>query len=163
MENNKINLLIVDDEVHFLESISKSLKARDFKVIAVDRGEKAIEAARKSPIDIALVDLKMPGINGEETLKALKAEHEWMEVVILTGHGTIDSAVECTKGGAFSFLQKPCNLDDLLEALKEAYKKKVMNRKKIEEKKMDDLLKISISGSPREILARLREIDKEAQ
>ena len=163
MENNKINLLIVDDEVHFLESISKSLEARDFKVIAVDRGEKAIEAARKNPIDIALVDLKMPGINGEETLKALKAEHEWMEVVILTGHGTIDSAVECTKGGAFSFLQKPCNLDDLLEALKEAYKKKVMNRKRIKEKKMDDLLKISISGSPREILARLREIDKEAQ
>ena len=162
MENNKINLLIVDDEVQFLESISKSLEARDFKVIAVDRGEKAIEAARKSPIDVALVDLKMPGINGEETLKALKADHKWMEVVILTGHGTIDSAVECTKSGAFSFLQKPCNLDDLLEALKEAYKKKVMNRKKIEEKKMDELLKISISGSPREILRRLREIDKEA-
>jgi DNA-binding NtrC family response regulator len=160
MENNKINLLIVDDEVHFLESISKSLEARDFKVVAVDRGEKAIEAARKNPIDVALVDLKMPGINGEETLKALKAEHKWMEVVILTGHGTIDSAVECTKSGAFSFLQKPCNLDDLLEALKEAYKKKVMNRKKIEEKKMDELLKISISGSPREILSRLREIDK---
>jgi DNA-binding NtrC family response regulator len=160
MENNKINLLIVDDEVHFLESISKSLEARDFKVVAVDRGEKAIEAARKNPIDVALVDLKMPGINGEETLKALKAEHKWMEVVILTGHGTIDSAVECTKSGAFSFLQKPCNLDDLLEALKDAYKKKVMNRKKIEEKKMDELLKISISGSPREILSRLREIDK---
>jgi DNA-binding NtrC family response regulator len=161
MENNKINLLIVDDEVHFLESISKSLEARDFKVIAVDRGEKAIEAARKNPIDVALVDLKMPGINGEETLKALKAEHKWMEVVILTGHGTIDSAVECTKSGAFSFLQKPCNLDDLLEALKEAYKKKVMNRKKIEKKKMDELLKISISGSAREILRQLREIDKE--
>ena len=160
MENNKINLLIVDDEVHFLESISKSLEARDFKVVAVDRGEKAIEAARKNSIDVALVDLKMPGINGEETLKALKAEHKWMEVIILTGHGTIDSAVECTKSGAFSFLQKPCNLDDLLEALKDAYKKKVMNRKKIEEKKMDELLKISISGSPREILSRLREIDK---
>ena len=116
-------LLIVDDEVHFLESISKSLEARDFKVVAVDRGEKAIEAARKNPIDVALVDLKMPGINGEETLKALKAEHKWMEVVILTGHGTIDSAVECTKSGAFSFLQKPCNLDDLLDALKDAYKK----------------------------------------
>jgi DNA-binding NtrC family response regulator len=163
MENNKINLLIVDDEIHFLESISKSLEARDFKVIAVDRGEKAIEAARKNPIDVALVDLKMPGINGEETLKALKGEHKWVEVVILTGHGTIDSAVECTKRGAFSFLQKPCNLDDLLEALKEAYKKKVMNRKKIKAKKMDELLKISISGSPREILHRLREIDKEVQ
>jgi DNA-binding NtrC family response regulator len=161
MDNHKINLLIVDDEVQFLESISKSLEVRNFKVIAVDRGEKAIEAARDNPIDVALVDLKMPGINGEETLKALKAEHKWMEVVILTGHGTIDSAVECTKSGAFSFLQKPCNLDDLLEALKDAYKKKVMNRKKIEEKKMDELLKISISGSAREILRRLKEIDQE--
>jgi response regulator of citrate/malate metabolism len=78
-------------------------------------------------------------------------------------YGTIDSAMECTKSGAFSFLQKPCNLDDLLEALKEAYKRKVMNRKKIEEKKTDELLKISISDSPREILRRLREIDKEAE
>ena len=121
MENDKINLLIVDDEVQFLKSISKSLKVRDFNVIAVDRGEKAIEAARKNPIDVALVDLKMPGINGEETLKVLKAEHKWMEIVILTGHGTIDSAVECTKSGAFSYLQKPCSLEELLDSLKTAY------------------------------------------
>jgi len=161
MENNKINLLIVDDEAQFLKSISKSLEVRDFNVIAVDRGEKAIEAARKNPIDVALVDLKMPGINGEETLKVLKAEHKWMEIVILTGHGTIDSAVECTKSGAFSYLQKPCSLEELLDSLKNAYKKKVMNRKKIEEKKMDELLKISLSGSAREILRKLREIDKD--
>ena len=160
MPNNKINLLIVDDEVSFLDSIRKSLEAWDFNVIAVDRGEKAIEAAKKNPIDVALVDLKMPGINGEETLKALKAEHSWMEVVILTGHGTIDSAVECTRSGAFSYLQKPCDLNELLEALKEAFKKKVMNRKKIEQKKMDELLKISLSGSPRDILRRLKEIDQ---
>jgi DNA-binding NtrC family response regulator len=160
MPNNKINLLIVDDEVSFLDSIRKSLEARDFNVIAVERGEKAIEAAKKHPIDVALVDLKMPGINGEETLKALKAEHSWMEVVILTGHGTIDSAVECIRSGAFSYLQKPCDLNELLEALKEAFKKKVMNRKKIEQKKMDELLKISLSGSPRDILRRLKEIDQ---
>ena len=162
MESDKINLLIVDDEVQFLKSISKSLEVRHFSVIAVDRGEKAIEAAKKNPIDVALVDLKMPGINGEETLKALKAENKWMEVVILTGHGTIDSAVECTKSGAFSYLQKPCSLDELLDSLKNAYKKKVMNRKKIEEKKLDELLKISLSISPREILRRLREIDRGA-
>jgi DNA-binding NtrC family response regulator len=121
MEKNKINLLIVDDEDQFLASISKSLEVRDFNVVAVNRGEKAIEAARTTPIDIALVDLKMPGINGEETLKTLKAEHKWMEIVILTGHGTIDSAVECTRSGAYSYLQKPCDLDHLLEALKNAY------------------------------------------
>ena len=160
MADSKINLLIVDDEEQFLESISKSLQVRDFNVIAVNRGEKAIEAARKNPIDVALVDLKMPGINGEETLKALKAEHKWMEVVILTGHGTIDSAVECTKGGAYSYLQKPCSLDELMESLINAYKNKVMNKKKIEDKKMTELLKISLYNSPREILRRLKEIDK---
>ena len=160
MENNKINLLIVDDEEQFLNSISKSLELRDFKVIAVNRGEKAIEAARNNSIDIALVDLKMPGINGEETLKALKEEHQWMEVVILTGHGTIDSAAECTRSGAYSYLQKPCDLDRILEALKNAYKKKVMKRKKIEEEKMDGLLKLTLSSSPLGILRKLKEIDK---
>lgn len=160
MEKSKINLLIVDDEEQFLNSIGRSLELRDFKVIAVNRGEKAIEAARKHPIDIALVDLKMPGINGEETLKALKREHQWMEVVILTGHGTIDSAAECTRSGAYSYLQKPCDLDRILEALKNAYKKKVMNRQKIEKEKMDELLKLTLSSSPLGILRKLKEIDK---
>lgn len=160
MEKSKINLLIVDDEEQFLDSIGRSLELRDFKVIAVNRGEKAIEAARKHPIDIALVDLKMPGINGEETLKALKREHQWMEVVILTGHGTIDSAAECTRSGAYSYLQKPCDLDRILEALKNAYKKKVMNRQKIEKEKMDELLKLTLSSSPLGILRKLKEIDK---
>ncbi len=112
MEKEKINLLIVDDEEQFLESMKKRLEVRDFHVITVNRGDKAIEAARKHPIDIALVDLKMPGMSGEETLEALKKEHEWMEVVILTGHGSVDSAVECTKSGAYSYLQKPCELRD---------------------------------------------------
>jgi DNA-binding NtrC family response regulator len=161
MEKEKINLLIVDDEDQFLESIKKSLELRDFNVIAVNRGEKAVEAAKNNAIDIALVDLKMPGISGEETLKLLKQEHKWMEVVILTGHGAIDSAVECTKSGAYSYLQKPCELDQLLETLQDAYKKKVMNRKQIEEKKLNELLNISISSRPREILRKLREIDKD--
>ena len=160
MSDSKINLLIVDDEEQFLQSITKSLQVRDFNVIAVDRGEKAIAAARKNPIDVALVDLKMPGMNGEETLKALKAEHQWMEVIILTGHGTIDSAVESIKSGAYAYLQKPCSLDELMQSLINAYKNKVMNKKKIAEKKMNELMEVSLSGSPRDILRRLREIDK---
>ncbi len=156
---DKINLLIVDDEEDFLHSITKSLEVRGFNVTAVNRGEKAIAAAKNNPVDIALVDLKMPGIDGEETLKALKKEHEWMEVVILTGHGTIDSAVECTKIGAFSFLQKPCELNELLETLKNAFKKRVMNKKNIQEKELDKLLKRQ-SQTPREILKELQEIDK---
>ncbi len=161
MKKEKINLLLVDDEEQFLESITKSLELRDFNVIAVNRGDKAIEAAKTNPVDIALLDLRMPGISGEETLKQLKQEHKWLEAVILTGHGGIDSAVECTKMGAYSYLQKPCELSQLLEVLQNAYKKKVMNKKQIEEKKMNDLLNISSSSSPREILRKLRELDQE--
>jgi len=159
MNENKINILIVDDEEQFLNPIKRRLEVREFNVIAVNCGEKAIGAARNNPFDIALVDLKMPGIDGEETLKALKKEHKWMEIVILTGHGSIESAIKCTKSGAYGYLQKPCELDELLEVLKDAYQKKVMNRKSIEEKKMQEILKMSLASTPREILRKLKEID----
>lgn len=159
MERNRINLLIVDDEEAFLESMKKRLEVRDFHVLCVNRGDKAIETARTHPVDIALVDLKMPGISGEETLEALKREHEWMEVVILTGHGSIDSAVECTRSGAYSYLQKPCELEHLLEVLKDAYKKKIMNKMKIQETQMDELLHKAAGDSPLAILRRLKEMD----
>ncbi|MBC8875914.1 MAG: response regulator [Planctomycetes bacterium] len=163
MPKKKINLLIVDDEEQFLKSMTKWLEVRGFNVIPVDRGEKAIEAARTQPIDIALVDLKMPGIDGEQTLKSLKEEHPWMEVVILTGHGSVDSAVECTKIGACSYLQKPCELDRLLSVLTDAYKKKVMNKMNIKEHRMDELLEVSQYGSPTAILEKIRELDQEEQ
>jgi len=159
MAKDKINLLIVDDEEQFLDSIRQSLVVRDFNVVTVNRGEKALAEARSQPFDIALVDLKMPGIDGEETLKALKKEHKAMEVVILTGHGTIDSATSCIQSGAYSYLQKPCELDRLLETLVSAYKKKVMTAKKLEELKMNAILKISMAESPRDILRKLRELD----
>lgn len=156
----KINLLIVDDEEQFLKSMTKRLDVRGFNVIAVDRGEKAIEAAKAGEVDIALVDLKMPGMNGEETLKALKREHEWMEVVILTGHGSIDSAVECTRIGAHSYLQKPCDFDELLNVLADAYKKKVMNKTKMKQERIDEILKTSSYSSPAAILEKIRELDE---
>ena len=162
MDKDKINLLIVDDEEQFLSSISRSLALRDFNVIAVNRGDLALEAARKQPIDIALVDLKMPGMDGQETLEALKKEHQWMEIVILTGHGTIDSAAACTRSGAYSYLQKPCEFDRLMGTLVEAYRHRVMNKQKIEDDKMSQLMKISMGSSPKEILRRLREIDSRA-
>ena len=163
MNKDKINLLIVDDEERFLESTKKRLEVRGFNVIAVNRGEKAIESARKYPIDIALVDLKMPGMNGEETLEALKKEHKWIEVVILTGHGSTESAVECTKKGAYFYLQKPCELERLLSVLADAYKRRVMNKRKIKEERMEEILGMADSSSPLNILRRIRELDKEKE
>ncbi|GAB4346457.1 MAG: response regulator [Candidatus Abyssubacteria bacterium] len=161
MGKDKINLLIVDDEERFLESIKKRLVIRDFNVITVNRGDKAIEVARTHPIDVALVDLKMPGMNGEQTLEALKKEHEWMEVVILTGHGSTESAVECTKKGAYFYLQKPCELERLLDVLTSAYKRRVMNKRKIKQDRMEKILEMADSSSPLSILRKIRELDTE--
>lgn len=161
MSTDKINLLLVDDEEEFLKAIRRSLEVRDFVVFTANRGEEALEIARTNPVDIAVVDLKMPGMDGIETLEALKKAHSWMEIVILTGHGTIDSALEATRSGAYSYLQKPCELEKLMEVLVEAYKKRVMNKQQIKEKRLNELLKISQTHSAREILSRLREIDRQ--
>ncbi|MEW6203503.1 MAG: response regulator [bacterium] len=119
MVDDKITILIVDDEELFLDSISQRLVMRGFNVIAVNRGDKALEAARKHPIDIAIVDLKMPGMDGEATLEALKKEHERMEIVILTGHGSSEAALRLIRSGAYSYLQKPCEIEQLLEIIKD--------------------------------------------
>ena len=161
MAKEKIDLLIVDDEEQFLRSLAKRLEVRGFNVIAVDRGEKAIEAAETHPIDIALVDLKMPGINGEQTLAALKEHYRWLEIVILTGHGSVYSAAECAKIGAHSYLQKPCEFDHLLSVLADAYKRKVMNKLNIGEERMTELLNTTASSSPLSILHKTRELDEE--
>ena len=162
MLKEKINILIVDDEVEFLNSTGQRLEVRGFKVFKADNGEKALEIAKDNPIDIALVDLKMPGISGEETLVQLKKAYDWMEIVILTGHGSVDSAVDCIRSGAYEYLQKPCEMEKLLEVLVNAYKKKVMNKQKIAEKKMEEMLDLSLTAasSPIEILNKLKEIDK---
>ena len=162
MDRDKIHLLIVDDDEPFLESMRKRLELRGFAVTCANRGDKAIEAARQHPVDIALVDLKMPGISGEETLEALKREHEWTEVVILTGHGSVDSVVECTRSGAHSYLQKPCELEHVLEALRDAYKKRIMNKMRIQEARMNALLQKASGDSALAVLRRLKEIEKGA-
>ena len=161
MAKERINLLIVDDEDQFLRSMTKRLEARGFNVIAVDRGEKAVEAARQRTIDIALVDLKMPGMSGEQTLQALKKEHCWMEVIILTGHGSVDSVAECTRVGAYSYLHKPCELSQLLPVMAQAYKQKVMNKMDIDESRMNELLEVSSCSSPLGMLERIKELDEE--
>jgi len=161
MAKDRINVLLVDDEVAFLESMTKRLSVRDFNVVAVDRGEKAIEAAREHPIDIAIVDLRMPGLDGEQTLEALKEEHEYLEVAILTGHGSFESAVQLSKKGAYFYLQKPCKLHVLLEVLTEAYKRRVMKKRNIDKERMKEILQEVKTAPPTAVLEKLRELDQD--
>src|SRR3989339_1600112 len=123
-----IKLLIVDDETQFLDAISKRLIKRGFDVQTATNGLDAIALARKEKFDIALLDLKMPGMDGSQVLKKLKEEHHFLETIILTGHGSLESAVELSKLGAFNYLPKPYELDKLVEALKDAYQER-LNKK----------------------------------
>jgi DNA-binding NtrC family response regulator len=156
----KIKLLIVDDETRFLQTLAKRLELRDFEVTACGSGQEAIELASKTDFDLALVDLKMPGLTGEQVLEALKREHPLTEVVILTGHGSIPSAVQCTQQGAYNYLQKPCETDEMMEVLKNAYQKRLQRKLQIDQEKMEKLLNLALGESPLRILQRLREIDQ---
>jgi len=100
-----IKLIIVDDESRFLEAIATRLRKRGFDVRTATNGRDAIALAKDEKFDIALLDLKMPGMDGSEVLRVLKSEHEYLEAIILTGHGSLESAVELTKLGAFSYLR----------------------------------------------------------
>ena len=155
----EIKILIVDDEIKFLESIEKRLEMRGFEVAAAPSGEKAIHIARTDKFDLALLDLKMPGLDGKEVLEILKKEHKYLEVIILTGHGSYESAAECTKLGAFGYLPKPYELDKLLKVLKNAYEARMKKKFDMDEDRMEKIMKIAIGSSPLSILRKLRELD----
>lgn len=155
----KIRLLLVDDERQFLETICKRLELRNFEVTPVSSGEEAIEAARKNEFEIALVDLKMPGMSGEQVLETLKKEHNFLEVIILTGHGSIDSAIRSTKLGAYYYLQKPCELEMLLQVLKEAYQKRIKKKHGYKDEEMEKIISRMTTDSSLEILQNLKKLD----
>jgi DNA-binding NtrC family response regulator len=157
--SEKIRILIVDDEIKFLESIAKRLEMRGFEVAAASSGEKAINIARIDKFDLALLDLKMPGLNGKEVLEILKKEHKYLEVIILTGHGSYESAAECTRLGAFGYLPKPYELDKLLKVLKNAYEERMKKKFDLDEDRMKKIMKIAIGSSPLSILRKMRELD----
>jgi len=154
-----MKLLIVDDETRFLDAIGKRLTRRGFDVRTASNGPDAIELARNEKFDVALLDLKMPGMEGGEVLKALKAEHRFLEVIILTGHGSLESAVELTKLGAFSYLPKPYELDKLIEVLKDAYQERLRRKFEADEARTRKIVAMATGESPLGILRRLRELD----
>ncbi len=159
----KIKLLIVDDEVKFLDSMAQRLELRDFDVTKASSGAEALEAARTGKFDLALLDLKMPGMDGTEVLRHLKQEHKYLEVIILTGHGSLDSAVECTKLGAFGYLPKPYELDNLLTVLKEAYEARLTKKFQADTERMAKIQKLAAGSSPLGILRELQKLDDDVK
>ena len=158
---NKIKLLIVDDEVQFLNSIAERLGLRGFDVTKASRGAEALEIARKQKFDLALLDLKMPGMDGTELLETLKKEHKYLEVIMLTGHGSMESAVECTKLGAFGYLPKPYELENLLQVLKDAFEERLKKKFEQDQDRYDKIAELATGSGPLAILRALRKLDDE--
>ena len=126
-----MKVLLVDDEVEFLQTLLRRMKKRDVQVTGVESGEEALAFLAENAVDVVVMDVKMPGMDGMETLRAIKKEMPLIEVVMLTGHANIEVAIEGMELGAFDYLMKPINIDDLLYKVQDAYKKKVIQEEKI--------------------------------
>jgi two-component system nitrogen regulation response regulator NtrX len=114
------NILIVDDEVGIRESLKGVLEDEGYKPAVAHSGEACLEILQKRPFDVVLLDIWLPGIDGLETLAKIKESEDGPEVVMISGHGTIETAVRATKLGAFDFLEKPLSLDRTLIVVKNA-------------------------------------------
>ena len=128
-------ILLVDDEFTFTENMAKLLNARGYRVTTANSGDEAIRMLEKENFDVVVLDLKMPGMDGITTLKEIKKLDLFTETLILTGHGSIDSALEAVKLGAYDYLTKPCEIDELVAKIEGAWAKKDEEVKRdIEEK-----------------------------
>jgi DNA-binding NtrC family response regulator len=118
MENNeKISLLIVDDEIDFLDTISLRMEMRGFGVTKAPDGTRALELASAMKFDVVILDLKMPGIDGQEVLEKIKKINKDTEVIIFTAHGSEDVAERTLEEGAFCFITKPIDIDKLVSII----------------------------------------------
>ncbi|MCU0693130.1 MAG: response regulator [Polyangiaceae bacterium] len=160
--NRAIKLLIVDDESRFLAAIAARLRFRGFDVRTASNGMEAIALARAERFHLALIDLRMPGLDGGQVLEILKQEHPHLEAIILTGHGALESSVELSKAGAFTCLPKPYELEKLILALQQAY---VVRLRKKYARNADAVERITASANgddPLKVLARLSAFEDDA-
>ena len=136
------SILVVDDEVDFLETLVKRLLKRNINSTGVTSGEEALEVMREKRFDVVILDIKMPGgMDGIETLREIKKLQPLAEVILLTGHASVETSIEGMKLGAFDYLLKPIKLEDLLVKLGEAFHKKSLHDQKIREAKIKELVR----------------------
>lgn len=124
-KKKEIKVLLVDDEVDFVDTLAQRLKMRELLVDTVYDGEQALSFIKKIEPDVIVLDLKMPGLHGIEVLREIKSSSPQIQVIILTGHGTEKDEDEAKKLGGFDFLRKPADIDLLVAKIKEAFMEKV--------------------------------------
>ena len=140
-------ILLVDDEERFLATTKKLLARKGHDVLTATGGAEALKILAAKKVNVGILDGKMPGMDGLETLGAIKRDFPVGEVIMLTGHGTVESAVEGLKSGATDFLSKPADINELLDKAREAYEKTLRLEEKIRMARSR-----KFSKSPREII-----------
>ena len=134
-------ILLVDDEISFVEIMSKRLDKRNIETISAFSGEECLETLKThQTLDVIVLDVKMPGMDGIETLKTIKKASPLIEVIMLTGHATIELGINGMKLGAYDFLTKPCEIEELVSKIEAATKKKREHEEKIKDAERKELL-----------------------
>jgi len=134
------NVLLVDDEVPFVETMTKRLNKRDISIIAAHSGLEALDLFEQNKsIEVVILDVKMPGMDGMETLQEIRKRYPLVEVIMLTGHATVESGIDGMKMGAFDYLMKPCDMDILVSKVGEAAAKKRQHEEKIIEARVKEI------------------------
>ncbi len=161
--SDRIRLLFVDDETDFVEYMTKRLTQYIFDVTAFTDPVRALEDTRDRTFDVALLDLKMPRLDGETLLNKLKARDPRLEIVILTAHGSPASAVRTSRAGAYEYLLKPCEFDQLLDSISRAYARRIRTLHQEQADRIDSLLSRAAGLGPRETLAEIKRLHDELE
>jgi DNA-binding response OmpR family regulator len=135
-------VLLVDDEPDFLATLVKRLKKRKLEVFAASTGKEALDMLKGTLVDVVVLDVRMPDMDGIETLREIKKLRPEVEVIMLTGHASVEVAIQGMELGAFDYLMKPMDIDELLYKLQDAYKRKWC-REEDEECRIPESLKVS--------------------
>ena len=141
-------VLIVDDEKEFVQALSERLTLRDYDVTETFSGEEAVAKVKNFNFDVVILDVSMPGMNGVETLNEIKKLKPLTEVIMLTGHATVKSAIDGMKLGALDYLMKPCETEELVTKINTAYNRKAEHEQRIRDAKVKDII-----SSPRSALS----------
>ncbi|ACL03937.1 Response regulator receiver domain protein (CheY-like) [Desulfatibacillum aliphaticivorans] len=148
----KLKLMLVDDEERFLETTKKLLTKAGYEALTASSGEESLELLGMHTVHVVVLDVKMPGMDGLETLKKIKTLYPLTEVIMLTGHATVEDAVDGMKSGASDYVMKPCDINDLLGRVEEAFRRRMGIEERISMAQARSYVK-----SPREILRQKAE------
>ncbi len=139
-EEIKADVLLVDDEEKFLKFLSQRMEGRGLKVDTSTSGEEALKKVKGKDFDAIILDLAMPGMSGLETLKHIRSENPDVQIIMLTGHASVEKGVEAIKAGAVDFLEKPADINKIMEKIAEAKHKKILLVEKKNEAHVKEIL-----------------------